>query len=503
MLKKFLLLALGSLTILTASYKLTPKASKKCIRIAYGNPETLDPRLARRQLSKTPLHMVYEGLMRHDKEGKLVPGVAQLVESDEAHKVYTFFLRDCYWSNGDKVTAFDFENAWKSLLSPTFPSPYSYQLHVIRGAEEFENGGSWSDVGVSAIDDKTLQVELKAATPYFLELVASHFFFPIHPSQIEKLTPKNLISNGPFSLVHWRQNHELSFQKNPFYWDADEVYLDSVQLLQLDEFTACQLYKKGQIDWMGGPCSYLSPEYLEDLIGVESAPAAGTQLIRINTAEYPFNDPQFRQALSNSINREALIEHVLRDSSTPATHLLPPSWRDGSLAATDSQKIVDGFPPIVLSYSSSPRLHRIAQAIQQQWKETLGLEVYLDTCESVILFEKLGMRRYQLALGAWFGDYHDPINFLDVFKQKTNLPNCTEWESSDYIRLLDEASVTADRVRRQKLLENAEQILLKEQPIIPLFHLSYGFVKKEGICDYHLNELGYIDLKNTKLGDSP
>lgn len=507
----------------------TSNATKTTLRLsAEGDPQTLDPRLVRDLASTTPIHMLYEGLMRVGENGEATPALAEEVSVSSDQKVYLFKIRPSSWTDGQPVTANDFEHTWKSILDPHFPSPNAYQLYVIQGARAAKEGKApLNKVGVKALDDQTLIVHLEQPTPYFLRLTATYFFYPVHSTLRNSSTPSGLndasiITNGPYKLEQWSRRNELSVVPNPFYWDRENVRLERIALIMVDNPTALQLFQKGGLEWTGSPLSTISTDALASLKNqsqLEVMPAAGIYLFRFNTERPPFNHPKVRLAFAQALNRSDLVEHVLQGNQEPAMGLIPPSFlpatpffadNNPKLArqlfqeALDGQKIgLQDLPLISLCYPSGERAHKIAQVAQQQWKDALGVSVDLQACESKVFYEELTSNHFQIGIGSWFADFQDPISFLEVFKYKDNGTNNTLWENPRYIELLDNSAVATDHGERSQLLKEAEGILLEEMPIVPLFFSSYNYVKKPSVNGVYFSELGYLDFKHAYLDPTP
>ncbi len=485
-----------------------------------GEPLTLDPRKVRDLETATVIHMIYEGLMRNEN-GSSTPAIAQSVDISEDQKTYVFHLRDTRWSNGDLVTAFDFENTWKSLLEPHFPSPNAYQLYVIRGSQAAKEGKeAIGTVGIQAIDAKTLKVELEQPTPYFLSLVSTYFFYPIHSSILNGTIPPSdhIITNGPFMIEAWKHHSELTTIPNPHYWDKNAVKLERIQLVTLENNTALQLFHQGELDWSGSPLSTLTIDSLASLRNgekLEIAPAAGVYFMRVNTEQPPFNSIKMRQAFALSINRADLVEFVLQGNQRPAFGLVPYSFLEGQphfednaihLASQFFKEAMDelgitleSFPKTTIHYAAGERAHKIAQVAQQQWKKALGVDVLLQSNESKIHFDLLKNHNYHLSIGSWFADFHDPIAFLEIFKRKENGTNNTQWENEIYRQLLQISALQTDSNERKQTLKQAERILINEMPIIPLFYASYNYVKNPAVKGVYFSDLGYLDFKHASL----
>lgn len=523
--KRFnILLTILSLFVLSACQPKQPIVSQSTLRISIEeDPLSLDPRRVRDLPTTTIIHMLYEGLMRNERDGQSTLGMAEEVIVSPDQKTYTFKLRPGTWSNGDPVTAYDFEKTWKSTLVPRFPSPNAYQLYVIQGAKAAKEGkGSIDDVGIKALDNATLVVNLAQPTPYFLNLIATHFFYPVHTTLRElppdaSLPDDQVVSNGPFQVEKWSRRNEFIAKRNPLYWDKDKVKLDRIQIMVLDNPTALQLFNRAELDWTGSPLSTLSIEALESLKKhgmLEVAPAAGVYFFRINTGKPPLHRAKMRQALAYALNRKDLVDAVLRGNQQPACGLIPFSFIEGSPLFQDcnitlakklwnealkEQKIASGkFPKLTIHYAANERAHKIAQVAQQQWKENLGLDVNIQSNEAKAFYDRLKHHDYQLAVGGWFADIHDPIAFLDLFKHKNNGTNNTQWEHSQFIALLDRSYQPEEFRRRKEILKEAEAVIINDMPVIPLFFSSYNYVKNPKFHGFFFSELGYIDFKNAR-----
>lgn len=499
--------------------------SKSILRVSTeGDAQTLDPRRVRDLATTTVIHMLYEGLLRNGPDGQPGLAMAESMKVSPDQMTYTFQLRKSNWSDGEPVTAKDFEETWKSILDPKFPSPNAYQLYSIRGAQAAKEGrASLADIGVKAVDNKTLVVTLERPTPYLPSLLATHFFYPVHPhlreqpSDSSALGDTQIATNGPFILSEWHRHDELTAVPNSHYWDRPNVRLDQISLIVLDNPTALQLFQGGGLEWTGSPLSTISTDALASLKKagtLDVMPAAGTYLLRVNTEKPPFTSAKMRAAFALAINRSDLVEHVLQGNQIPAFGIVPPSFIEGEplfadhdrlkahklfREALDEQQLtVENFPPVTLYYASGERSHKIAQVAQQQWKEAFGITAALQSNEAKVYFDQLKKHDYQMGIGSWFADFRDPISFLEVFKLKDNGTNNTQWEHLDYVALLDNSSQTTG-IQRNQLLKDAEALLIREMPVIPLFYASYNYVKSPSVKGVYFSELGYLDFKNAYL----
>lgn len=515
-----ILLILTSCMTYSGCRRHTPIAtSSATLRVSTeAEPKSLDPRIVRDLPTVTYIHTLYEGLMRQQAEDIPQFAMAKDVEISSDKKTYTFKLRESAWSDGSPVTAYDFEKTWKSHLNPSFASPNANQFYIIEGAKEAKEGTASIDtVGIVAENEKTLTIQLKEPVPHFLNLVSAYFFYPVHVSMRENkedltATAADIITNGPFQLEKWSHHNELTVIPNQYYWDKQKVRLKKIAFILLDNPTALQLYLKDEIDWTGSPLSTLSIDALPSLKqshNLKIVPGAGVYLFRINTTRPPFNDIKIRKALALALKRTDLIEHVLQGYQTPAMGLIPPSFIEGTPLFEDytlikaqelfkegmQEQNLNSFPPITIHYAAGERAHKIAQVAQQQWKESLGIEIALQSTEPKVFFDQIKNQDYELGIGSWFADFHDPLSFLDVFKYKNNGTNNTGWENVNFIKLLDESWITTNEKRTQ-ILKDAEKLLIDEMPVIPLFYSSYLYLQNSLIKNVYFSELGYLDFKN-------
>ena len=501
-----------------------PSSPKNIIRIATEvDPQTLDPRLARTLPDATVMRLIYEGLYRVDSEGKYEKALAEAVDISDDNLVYTIYLKPSYWSDGSLLTADDFVEGWKSVLDPAFPSPNASLLFPITGAQAAKAG----QIPLSAIGLKVLSPQ--SFSVQFDKPIADSFtvlsVLPVHASVRQRspsADPKQYIYNGPFVLNAWRHHDQLDFTKNDHYWDRKRVKLDSVVFVIADGTTGLNLFQKGQLDWMGSPLSTLPQDAIPSLRSqgvLLITDAAGTYWFRFNTEKAPFDNVNMRKAFNLALARKAIVEHVTQGNQRPALSILPPmlALHDEGFYADDQPKDAkehfelalneqgltsENLPSIAVCYGNNDRNHKIVQAVQQQWKNALAIDVSLQACEGKVTYDKLAKGDYQIMLGSWFADINDPINFLSVFQTKDNGINNTRWENTDYTNLLEQATYEKDAGKRTALLAQAEDILMQAQPVAPLFYNAYNYLKKDSVHDVYFSELGYLDFKNAWVADS-
>ena len=527
-----LLFLLLPLLVFTACQKAPEKKNTFRLNLV-DDPVSLDPRVVRSLKDLTVVKQLFDGLMRLDGDGVPQPAIAEKVELSDDSKTYTFTLRETSWTNGDPVTADDFKYAWSKVLDPEFMTDYSHMLYPIKNARQIREGKmDLEQLGVTALDDRILVVELESPTPYFLELLAFPTSFPVNrfvdeASSIWNSPPgTDFVSNGPFQLMQWNVGSSLELVKNEGYWDADSVQLDGISLSVItDNNTESQLFDKNELDWLGQP---VSANIATELIGkfnregkLRSYPIAGTHWIKLNTDRPPFNEVRMRRAFGYAINRADIITHILQGNQTIATGPVPPSMaldEEGYFADGDTIKAKelfeealadlgwdrDSFPKIVLNYAPFERDVKIAQLIQQQWQQAFGIPVRLEVTENQLYRRNVREGHYQAGLGSWIGDYNDPISFLDLFQYPNDVAlgsgmNDTRWHNKQYAALIDDSMAENEPGRRRELLHQAEKILVSEMPLIPLYHYAFDYVKKDHIEGVVLLPTGTADFKNVRI----
>ena len=313
------------LTICLALFLFSCKSSTspqtlKQFRIAISeDPQTLDPRKGGDAVSSQIQFMLFEGLTQLHPDGSVSLAQAYDLAISDDQKTYTFYLGNTTWSNGDVVTAYEFADAWKTILDPSFPSPNAHLLYPIQGALEAKKGMiSLSDVGIKAINAKQLVITLHTPTPYFLELISFCVFFPVHHEL-------PLLSNGPFMLDEWKRQNKLSLKKNPKYHASHQVGIDQIDIdIISSETTALHLYEQEKLDFIGHPFSSLgSQEITVVQESLHKIPAAATTLIALNIHHPILQNIHIRKALAYALNRNQIIEHLSIGSGTVATRLIP------------------------------------------------------------------------------------------------------------------------------------------------------------------------------------
>lgn len=531
LLKYFFLAIVACCVVACTNHSRSGEREQKVRLNIFTEPPTLDPRKAADSTSVNVLIMLFEGLTRFGEDHQPHPALAENILISEDRRTYTFILRESYWTNGERVTAEDFLYTWQTILNPKFPSLFAYKLYVIENAMEIKNGKlPPSALGVEAPNENTLVVRLKFPTPYFLELVAFPTFYPVN----KKIDQKNnewaaeagaeYVSNGPFRLKSWIHESEIVAVGNPHYWDKQAVKLKELHLSMIDDTTTeFYMYEMNELDWAGSPMSNLPPDFIPVLKqeGIATFyPATAVYYYKINTLHYPLHHLAIRKALSLAINRKDIVEHITQAGQRPATCLVPPmpGWDSADLFKDADVELAkqlfeqglqelgisrNEFPLITLSYNTNREHEKIAQAIQQQWKEVLGITVELLHFDWKVYLSKISKQDFQIGRMGWIGDFNDSLSFLEPFKYKNDPEmggnNDTGWENPHYISLLNRAEREIDPKKRSLALHQAEALLISEMPVIPIYFVMCGYLKKPYLEGVYLSPLGGIDFKKAYL----
>jgi oligopeptide transport system substrate-binding protein len=494
-------------------------------------PLTLDPRMGSDLIGSTMHFFLFEGLMRTNPDGSVIPAQARSVSISDDRKTYTFHLRGTFWSDGSPVTAMDFEKAWKKILTPDFIAANAHLLFPIKNAEKAKKGLIPIDeIGIAAADDQTLIVQLEHPTPYFLDLVSFCVFFPV-PHLLDEADPQwmkeagdHFISNGPFKLASWKHHNEIVFEKNPLYWEAPQIGLDKVQISMVaNEATVLHMYQNGELDFLGLglsplPNDALSAYFKKGMLKTYSSPA--TTIVCFNVDKFPFNNINIRKAFAYAINRKSIVDNITMLSEHAATNLIPPNVKNhhniSFFKDHDVQKAREHFelglkelnltkaqfPLLKYAYSHGDLNHKLAQTLQQQWIEVLGVKVALDHTEHKILLDNLKTRSYDLAQSFWMAQYNNPMNILERFKWKSNAKNYPGWEHPEYIRLLDQANTSSSSEEMAQALNAAEALLMEEMPLTPLYHWKSAFMLKDHLSYEEFPANGFLELTRISFKDS-
>ncbi|KXF75358.1 ABC transporter substrate-binding protein [Paramesorhizobium deserti] len=464
-----------------------------------GEPQTLDQAQTSINIEEFILKDLYEGLTIYDAAGKIVPGTAESWTISDNGGVYTFKLRpDAKWSDGSPVTSDDFVFSYQRIQDPKTAAGYANILYPIKNAEKVNKGELPVDqLGVRAVDDKTLEITLEQPTPFFLELLAHQTALPVSKASVEKngasfVQPGVMVSNGAFKLVAHVPNDSLTMEKNPEYWDAANVKLDKVIFYPIDDQAASvRRFEAKEMDLVYN-FSADQIERLRQAYGdaVHVSPTLATYYYAFDSRNEPFNDVRVRRALSMAVDRDFLAKEIYSGSQIPAYSMVPPGienygepskadFADMSQLDREDKAIElmkeagygEGGKPldIEIRYNTNPNHERVATAVADMWKNTFGAKVSLlnlDISSHYAYLQEDG--KFNVARAGWVADYADAENFLALSVSSNKTFNYGKFNNVKYDALMKQSYTERDPAARKIILHEAEKILMQEQPIAPL-----------------------------------
>ena len=481
-------------------------------------PSSIDPQITTDIPGGTVDELILEGLLRKDKTGKSVAGIAEKWEKSKDGLVWTFHLRDgVKWSNGDPVTANDFKAGWIRGLNPDTAGSNASMLFVIKNGEKYNaKKVSENEVGIKVIDDKTLQVTLESPTPYFDDLVTFKSFMPLNQKFYNEAKDKYFteakytISNGPYTLEKWTHDSELKFKKNPNYWDAGNVKIDNVELKIIATDSAANAFKNKEVD-----VTAITFEQAKEFAGkpeLVKANDGGIYYLLFNTKENVFKNAKVRRAITMAINKEELVNKVLEGSEkltktfTPSGIGLNGVSKDfPAEVATDQPKfnvaeakklLAEGLkeeglselPRFEILFNDTGSRKAIAEYIQESLRNNLGANVELDMVSGKERIERTKKRDYQISLQNWTGDFLDPITYLDLF-DSTNANNRGDFKNVKYDELTKTVKSSADPKVRVPAMIEMEKLISEEQPVTILFQKQ-----KLYLVNPKVKNLGFVSI---------
>jgi oligopeptide transport system substrate-binding protein len=468
---------------------------------------SLDPQLIEDVSGSHIARQIFEGLMNQDDQGELVPGVATEFTNNDDYTEFTFTLReDAVWSNGDPVTAEDFVYGWQRAVDPATASPYSWfvELAAIENATQIIAGEMEpTELGVEAVDARTLRVTLSEPTPYFADMTTHATLYPAHRPTIEEhgdawTDPENFVGNGAFTLEENITNEYTRLVKSDSYWDADNVILEEVTFLVInDENQALTRYLAGELDHVepvpAGRFPELQDEYPEQATVV---PRLCTYYYTVNQREdgpEALKDPRVRTALALAIDRGVIVDQVLQGGQGPAYFFAHPAtagyeppeipYEDMTQADKDAeaQRLLEeaGVEDLTveITYNPSESHRQVATVISQMWKQKLGVEATLANYEWQTYLQRTDQGQFEIARAGWCGDYNEASTFLDLLTSN-NGNNDGRFANERYDELLQEARLAEDPL---PLYHEAEKLLSDEMGIIPIYHYTLNFMLQEDI----------------------
>ncbi len=511
-----LLTSIAAIVVVGCSKK--EAASDSILYLANGaEPGSLDPQKVEGTVGSDIAKALFEGLTINDPvDAHAIPGVAESWDISDDAKMFTFHIRkDAMFSDGTPITAQTVYDSWVLELAPESAAPYAYlPASFIKGGQDFNSGKvDASALGLKVVDDYTFQVSLVGPTPFFAEVV-THQSFAIVPIDVIKefgagwVKPENFVGNGPYVLSEWVPQDHIRVKKSPTYWDRDNVQVEElVYFATSDGNTAFQMYENGEVDVLLN-----SPVPSDRLEGVKNRPdyhksaQYGTYYYSFNNAKPEMKDVRVRKALSMAVDRQILVERVLNGGQIPTLSFVPPMAGYTPPVNFDSSKIQEniaeakqlladagfpngkGFPEITVIYNTNEGHKKIAEFIQEQWKQNLNVNIKLANYEWKTFLQVRDQGDFVLARNGWLGDYLDPSTFLDLLTD-TSDQNDGNYDNAEYNRLMKQAA-SAPLDERYGLFMRAETIMLDDAGVMPLyFYTSEKMFDPEKVGGITLNVL--------------
>jgi oligopeptide transport system substrate-binding protein len=471
-----------------------------------AEPADLDPQFINAVPDANVVYALFEGLTKLDRSGNALPAGASSWEVTPDGVTYTFHLRpQALWSDGLPVTAADYVYAFHRILTPSFAAVTAYMLWPIRNAEAFNAGrmSDFGDVGVRAADEHTLVITLERPTPYLPALASHNSWFPVPRQAIERFgkmadrntrwsRPGNLVGNGAFLLTEWSPGARIVAERSPGYWDAGRVRLRRIEFYPYENADTEELnYRSGQLHVTYGlPMAKVRGYRQEHPAELLVDPTLSTFYLFFNTRRPPFDNVKLRLALAHAADRDAISADIARGVYPPAHSLTPPGCagyqsRGGitddlaearRLLAEAGYPGGQGLPPIELQCDGAELPLRVVEALQRLWEKELGVHVTIAQMEMKTLYQNQQQGNFAIGFSGWQADYVDPFSFLGTMTS-TSGNNWAGWSNKEFDRILDEAQGEPDPAKRNQLYQRAEDILLSEAPLMPLFYRPQVYLK--------------------------
>ena len=524
MTSKLKFIVLLFLFILIISCKKEIKNIKDEITVNLGYElNTIDPALNDETYGFIYINHTFEGLLNKDINGNIVGGVAEKWEISDDSLTYTFHLRDdAKWSDGKKVTADDFVYSYRRAVDPKTASPISYLMEYIKNAKDIIRGKQpIENLGVNAIDENTLTIELEAPTLYFTDILASGgVYMPVRKDIIEKYgddwtwNPETYIGNGAYKMVERKPDELLSFEINTNYWNYTNQVAKKINFVLIaDEYISLNAVRTGDVDFSinAPPIGEIENLIKDNLMAVSDI--IGVYYLDLNNKDKTLSDKRVRKALSLAIDRNYIISNIGYGKLIAAEAFVPPvvkglekSFREESsnyiIANNYSNNVEEakrllaeaGYPngenfPILEVKVSSGFYTTVLEAIQQMWKNTLNIDVMVRTEESKITLPFRESGNYQMARTSWTGDYNDPLTMLQIMTSYSDI-NYGGFSNARYDSLIEFATTATNAQKRMEALKEAESILFDEVPIIPFIYRTDFLIVNPKLKNYIDEPLG-------------
>jgi len=526
---KILQLLLLVLTLAGCSPQSAPPTDGQLVQhLNYGlaaHPAQLDPGKVADDSGLALVNAIFEGLVRLKPDGTYDNAMAASWEVTNKGARYIFTLRESNWANGLRVTAHDFEYAWKRALNPDNKGAYVHMLYTVKNAEGYHNSlneqyrlkkYSVNEVGIRAENENTLVVDLVQPDPAFIKKLIYPVFSPLPQSLCEAdpaeyFQARNIVGNGPFVIMQYETGIKYELCKNEAYWDKDNVRLASMTwfLIGGDVKSGWQMYKNNRLDLFE---PVLQSELAEGLLkkSVRVTPVLANYIYQINTIKKPFDDIRVRRALSCALDRQTLIDKVLRGAQLPSEGLVPTGIAEqtgGDFRQNGGRLLPDndtaeanrllseagypggqGFPVLEILTGEEPEHYYLAEALCEEWQEKLGIEAVVVQAGWQERFDIMQKGSYDLGLSGFVANIADAAEFLEKCRARS-IYNHTGWKNGEYERLLKDAAAAGES-ERSMALHAAEELLMAELPVLPVYDYTRAYAARGGLSGVFLPPAG-------------
>lgn len=486
------------------------KQEKKFLKINFqdGDPLSLNPQLGLDLRCRSVQKALFEGLTRINPEGQAELAAADSMEISQSGLEYLFKLKPLQWSNGEELTAFQFEKTWKQAIkSPSCLRPdFFYVLANARKARFGKIG--IEEIGVKALDKWRLKVTLEFPAPYFLHMLAHPLFFPLYEEHGEPF-----VFSGPFTLHSWKRDQSMVLIKNPYYWDFESVHLEGIEISILrDPYLAFEKYQKGEIDWIGGPFSLLPPSIVaQKQHELKRVDTLGLAWLYCNLGQPLLSSAKIRKALSLSLDRNKICQNTYLNPIPCQTHIptdLSQLPKEVSKSDNDIHTLFEegleelkvcnfqNLNPLRLFHSHIPGQKELAIEVQKQWQQEFGIQIERIETTWNNFSRQLDNRLFHFGACYRHPFYPDPMYYFNIFYESTNIHNAFGWQSEKFNHFID---LGRKNPEDKSYLRKAEEELLEQMPVIPIHIVSYHYLSREDVNGIYFCHSGDVDFRWIKF----
>jgi oligopeptide transport system substrate-binding protein len=457
-----------------------------------------DPRKVADLTSSSVHFLLHEGLMKMSPNSKAaIYAIAKEVQIDHSKTVYRFILHDRFYSTGEKITAYDFEKSWKEILHPHFNCPNVHLFYPIKNAKKIKLGLlNIQDCGIRAIDETTLEVTLEHPFPPFLEILAFSTFIPFKSESH---------FSGPFQIDQFILQQEMTLIPNQRYPHQNGNLPPAIKISFIkDEMTAFNLYEKGELDLIGTPFTHIPKDAIEfhrEKYKITTQPNCGICYLICNRTTELFQKTSIHLDILQNISRGVISKQLFNTAGSETVYMIPDQIMKNHLPlpANPSSPVSPPTKQLKLIYPLHGNYPKLAQFIEQELQSKWKIKVLLQGLEQKYYYERLQNKDFDLALATFFAQYQDPLCFLERFYYPDNPKNIAGFDSKSFRCKIDEANFSINETTRLKLLQEAEQILLTESGIIPLFQTQTTYAIKDSIKGVEINSTGGFNFENASM----